>query len=102
MIPMVFCASLAPCDREKSAELRSWAPRKTRSTRCGEVRWKIQSTATIRVKPAAIPIIGERTMKLSVWIHFVPHSIAASHPALAIAAPAYPPISACDELDGIP
>src|SRR3954465_8152422 len=44
---------------------------------------------------------GDNTMNDSVWIHFVPHVIAA-RPAFATAAPAYPPITACDELEGIP
>src|SRR6476661_450578 len=40
-------------------------------------------------------------MNDSVCTHLVPHRMALS-PPLAIAEPAYPPISACDELDGIP
>jgi len=41
------------------------------------------------------------TMNDSVWIHFSPQVIALQ-PAFATPAPAYPPISAWDELDGIP
>ncbi len=48
-----------------------------------------------------MPKTGDSTMNERVWIHLVPHSIP-GHPAFAIAAPAYPPISACDELDGMP
>src|SRR4051812_40085996 len=40
-------------------------------------------------------------MNDSVSTHFEPHVIAIN-PARPTAAPAYPPISACDELDGIP
>ena len=42
MIPIVFWASFAPCENEKSAELPSWATRNTRSTRCGDTRRKVQ------------------------------------------------------------
>src|SRR6185437_201481 len=41
------------------------------------------------------------TMNESVSTHFRPQVIAA-HPPRAIAAPAYPPINACDELEGMP
>src|SRR5215207_4754672 len=40
-------------------------------------------------------------MNDNVSTHFGPHVIAAS-PARATAAPAYPPINACEELDGMP
>jgi len=40
-------------------------------------------------------------MNVSVWTHFGPHVIAPS-PAFATAEPAYPPMSACDELLGMP
>ena len=55
----------------------------------------------MRTKPANIPTSGEMAMKERVCIHFSPHVIAL-HPALATPAPAYPPINACDELDGMP
>src|SRR5216117_3580587 len=48
-----------------------------------------------------MPTSGETTMNDSVCVHLVPHVIAAKPPR-ATAAPAYPPISACDELDGMP
>ena len=44
---------------------------------------------------------GEITMKDRVCTHFGPHVIALI-PPLPIAAPAYPPMSACDELLGMP
>ena len=64
-------------------------------------RWKTHVTRTMSVPPRNIPMIGESTMNDNVWIHLVPQMIAAT-PALATAAPAYPPISACDELEGRP
>src|SRR5258705_12346930 len=48
-----------------------------------------------------IPIMGASTMKYTVGIilaMFNPYTV----PALAIPAPANPPISVCEELDGIP
>src|SRR3954469_4281689 len=45
--------------------------------------------------------MGEITMNDSVWIHLVPHVMAAVPPR-AIAAPAYPPMSAWEELEGMP
>ena len=55
---------------------------------------------TISRKPSVMPIIGARTMNSSVLVH--PDTMIAVHPALITAAPAYPPISACDELVGSP
>lgn len=53
-----------------------------------------------RVYPKIIPIIGARTMKIKVFDQ--PLAIIAPNPALAIAAPAYPPIKAWEELVGSP
>ena len=43
---------------------------------------------------------GASTMKMSVLVQ--PATMIALHPALVTAAPAYPPMSACDELVGRP
>src|ERR1035437_11071362 len=48
-----------------------------------------------------MPSMGETTIAVSVWIHFEPQS-SPPNPAFPTAAPAKPPISACDELDGMP
>ena len=42
MMPIVFCASLPPCEYESSAELSELRGRKTRSTRAALRRWKVQ------------------------------------------------------------
>ena len=47
-----------------------------------------------------MPIKGDRTINKSVLVQ--PDRTMACQPAFAKAAPAYPPISACDELTGIP
>jgi hypothetical protein len=51
-------------------------------------------------RPSNRPISGERTMKISVLVQ--PLGIIAPKPALATAAPAYPPTKACEELVGSP
>src|SRR5262245_15932182 len=51
-------------------------------------------------KPSTRPMSGARTMKISVLVQ--PDAMIALHPALTTAAPANPPISACEELVGKP
>src|SRR3954469_4376582 len=100
MIPIVFCASLAPWFRLKNAADRSCSRRNHRSTREGGVQRNSQKIAVISSSPAARPISGDRKMKMIV--SFQPDGTIAAKPALATAAPAYPPINACDELVGRP
>ena len=52
-------------------------------------------------KPATNPMTGASTMNSRVSFHFFPQRMAAV-PAFAIADPAYAPMSACEELDGMP
>jgi hypothetical protein len=47
-----------------------------------------------------MPMRGARTMKMMVRVH--PLGMIAMKPALAMAAPAYPPKNACDEMVGRP
>ncbi len=86
MIPIVFCASLAPWESEKSAELASWPTRKMRSTRPGDTRRKSQYTSTMSAHPSISPITGESTMNTSVFVQ--PATMIAPRPAFATAAPA--------------
>ena len=51
-------------------------------------------------EPSTKPRSGESTMKITVFTS--PLAISAPEPALATAAPTMPPISACDELEGMP
>src|SRR6185503_1107011 len=54
----------------------------------------------ITARPTTRPITGATTMKMRVLVQ--PDTMTAPNPALATAAPAYPPKSACDELVGNP
>ena len=100
MMPIVFCASFVPWPSEYAAAERSWPRRKTRSTRRGEARRKSQKMMIVRIQATTRPISGARMMKISVFVH--PEGLIAANPARATAAPAYPPMSACEELVGRP
>ena len=50
--------------------------------------------------PSVMPSSGETKMKIAVLM--MPGASSGAVPALAIVAPIMPPISACDELDGMP
>src|SRR5262249_1229986 len=99
-MPIVFCASLAPWFRLKNAADRSCRRRNHRSTRDGGIHRKIHRIVVINASPRAMPMSGDSTMKMSVLVQ--PLGSTAAHPARATAAPAYPPIRACDELVGRP
>ena len=86
MMPIVFCASLAPCIRLKPAADTSCSRRNTLSTRAGDVRRKIQENATIIASPTTRPMIGATTMKTRVFVQ--PATMMLPKPALATAAPA--------------
>src|SRR5262245_30795722 len=101
MMPIVFWASLLPCENERSAELASCAGRKNRSTRAAELRLKSQNMGVISEEPRMGTTAAETTRNEGVWIHFSPH-VMASGPPRATGAPAYPPMSACEELEGMP
>src|SRR5213594_3515018 len=83
MIPIVFWASLVPWPRLYAAAETSCSRRKSQSTRPGWASLKIHTVASIIAKPTVSPITDP-------------------NPAFATAAPANPPINACDELVGNP
>ncbi len=78
----------------------SCSRRNQRSTFDGVLRTKIQDTASIRSAPNSMPTIGE--MKMNATVLRMPAGINAQLPPLATAAPTRPPISACDDDDGMP
>src|SRR5262249_11796972 len=63
-------------------------------------RRKIQKTTTMRTNPSASPRSGEITIDTAIRVS--PATSSTAVPALATPAPARPPISACEELDGMP
>ena len=100
MMPMVFCASLPPWPRLYSEAESNCKRRNHRSTLDGGVRKKSQDTATINSEPRIKPSNGEIRMNATVLSK--PLATSDPVPDLATAAPTKPPISACDELDGMP
>ena len=88
MMPIVFCASLVPCESENAAAETSWPRRNQRSTEPYGVLRKIHETATISAeRRRAMPSSGESTMKESVLTQAMPGTIART-PTRATAAPA--------------
>src|SRR4030042_2157716 len=55
---------------------------------------------TLNMKPKNKPIVGARTININVL--YQPLAIITPKPVLTIAAPAYPPMRACEELLGNP
>jgi hypothetical protein len=85
MMPIVFWASLAPWFRLKNAADTSWSRLNVRSTRDGGVQRNAHRIASIRPKPSAIPMIGDRKMNRMVLVQ--PPGTSAANPAFATAAP---------------
>src|SRR5678815_1055798 len=98
IIPIVFWASLVPCPRLYAAADSSCSRRNHLSTRAGRNPRNIHSVMIEMMSPR--PMTGDMTINTRVFVH--PEGMSDSQPALAIAAPAYPPTSACDELVGRP
>ena len=85
MMPIVFCASLAPCIRLKPAADTSCILRKKPSTRRGLARRNIHRLLTISSQPTLMPTSGAITMNTMVLVQ--PATMIAENPALATAAP---------------
>src|SRR5450830_1433739 len=100
MMPIVFCASLPPWPRLYMDADSSCARRNQPSILRGVERTKIHDTSNIMMEPRMKPSNGESTMKMMILIR--PEATSEPVPALATAAPTRPPISACDDDDGIP
>src|SRR5437867_2611273 len=100
MMPMVFCASLPPWPRLYRPADTSCRRRNQLSTRSGDELRNSQATISVSREPSAKPSAGDTKMNNTVFQ--MPAPISAPAPVLAITAPTMPPISACDELDGMP
>src|SRR5471032_3038676 len=100
MMPMVFCASLPPWPRLYEAAEISCRRRNHLSTRRGVERTKIHDTISMMMEPNTKPINGDRMIHCTVFSRPPPTS--ALVPDLATAAPTRPPISACEDDEGMP
>src|SRR6476661_41347 len=99
-MPMVFCASLPPCPRLYMDADINCMRRNHLSTRFGVERTNTQDTSTIIREPKIKPSSGDSTMNSMVLNK--PLATREPVPDFATAAPTRPPISACDEDDGMP
>src|SRR4051812_39192688 len=124
MMPIVFCASLVPCDKPIAVAEKICALPKNALTKRGRANFCAgprsepmnaisANNAPISTKPITKPISGEVTIGNTTSGNrpfpshqCTPpcHQISADQllPAPASAAPQRPPTSACDELDGKP
>src|SRR5713226_9237230 len=100
---IVFCASLAPCEYERNAEVSTCRLRKVRLTGAGLRRRRC--TTRIRriakIAEATKPRGGETT-RLATCLPRAAHFTPPGPPAAAMPAPQSPPMSACVELLGSP
>src|SRR3546814_11432562 len=99
MTPIVFWASWRPWPSAIAAAETVCAKRKPRCALEGLARRKIHMIAIITAKPAAKANTGESTIGMTTLSTILSQWTVT--PA-AIADPARPPISACDEDDGRP
>ena len=101
MIPIDFCASFEPCENAIMHAETSCIRRERVFTSGGVTRRNAHIKNTIRKNATMNPSVGETT---SGTITFSPSAfhLNAEKPACATTAPASPPISACDELEGMP
>src|SRR5579859_5644909 len=83
-----------------NAAENSCATRNVRSTERGSERHSDHDSAIVSMNDIAIPMSGDSTIKSSGFTQ--PEAMIAAKPAFATAAPAYPPIRACDEEEGNP
>src|SRR6266511_735475 len=100
MMPIVFCASLPSCSSESSDAETNCRVRKVLSTADGLARTNTHETVSTSSRARKKPSNGEKTMAAAVMPRPL-HTIEPS-PALVTAAPASPPINACELLEGIP
>src|SRR5580704_5490289 len=100
MIPMVFCASFPPCPSEYSDAETNCNVRNVLSTPKGVERTNTHDTASTSTKARQNPSRGDRTIAAPVMPS--PDHTMAPIPAFITPAPARPPISACELLEGSP
>src|SRR3984893_7012255 len=99
--PIVFCASLVPCASETTQAEPTCPIRKPclRAPSVSDLVIRYSSQVPQAATPAAM--IGERTAG-STTLETSPCQSTALPPAAASVDPTTPPMSACEELDGMP
>src|SRR6476646_11145358 len=100
MIPIVFCASLAPCVRLSNDDDTNCRIRNLLSTAKGVERNAIQDTARTNAMASIRPVSGDSTMAVAILL--TPLQTTAGIPAFATPAPTRPPTRAWLLLDGMP
>src|SRR4051794_38755348 len=102
MMPIVFCASFPPWPSEYTPADTSCSRRNSLSTRDGVENRNSHDTAIMLSAPRMNPIAGDKIMNNSSEPHPLHHPLhnRTPKPFFAIAAPAAPATSACDELVG--
>jgi len=101
MMPMVFCASLEPCENAMKLAERTWSHLKVRLTFDGGRRCTIQRRTIMKMRAATRQMAGAAIMG-TMTLSTRPLQITPLMPTWTSVAPTSPPISACDELDGMP
>src|SRR4051812_37096843 len=99
MIPIVFCASLVPCESENSEAEASWPSRNPRVTTPGAWRPTIRYAARIDSPAASMASTGATIAGTAT---FSTRPLQLTSPPAASVAPTIPPISACDDDEGSP
>src|SRR5690348_8246006 len=101
MTPMVFCASFVPCAREIRAAEPTCPTRKPWPRTSLAADLVIRYTEYVPIAAMRPAITGESTAGIRT-LDTMPCHFTAPAPAAAMVDPTTPPISAWDELDGIP
>lgn len=99
--PMVFCASLVPCDSATSEAVAIWPHRKPSSRRFFSTFRVIRYTSQVPTAATIPAITGAATAGISTFC-VMPLQFTPAMPIAASPAPTSPPNNACEELDGMP
>src|ERR1700722_1276965 len=101
MTPIVFCASLVPCASETMEADPIWPIRKPCPRAPSDMLRLIRYSSQVPLAATSAAMTGESPAGMMTLENRSSHCTA-DPPAAAIVEPMTPPISACDELDGIP
>jgi hypothetical protein len=99
--PIVFCASLVPCDSATNDAVAIWPQRNPSSRRFFITLRVIRYTSQVPTA-ATIPAMTGAATAGTITFCVIPFQFTPFMPIAAIPAPMRPPNNACDELDGMP